>query len=98
MSIPIILNSLRKRISWTTMRTILKVCDLPIKQGWDSTIKFISSKNEEDFDNGFSKLQEIYWEHILNSEKAVQFYQANKDEIEEAITLLKLYTIEKNNF
>ena len=39
-----ILEAFSQRISWSTMRVILKMCDLPVGRGWEQTIKKITDE------------------------------------------------------
>ena len=39
-----ILEAFSQRISWSTMRVILKICDLPVRRGWEQTIQKLTDE------------------------------------------------------
>ncbi len=86
-----ILEGFRKRISWSTMRVILKMCDLPIGHGWKKTINKLTDEDtvQDDIDGKIEQLKKCYDNHLLVSDKAIKFYPLERDKINELIASFK---------
>ncbi len=95
-----LLESCRKRVPFTVMKAILKLCDLSGGNGWEDTIKKLApeGKFDDQLVNNFYKLKDHYKEHLLIGEKALKLFQVNRGKIDEIITSLNGYEIKKNIF
>lgn len=80
-----ILKAFSQRISWSTMRVILKMCDLPVGRGWEQTIDKLT---DEDSDK-IEQLKNCYENHLLVSDKALKIYQLERKKIDKLIATLK---------
>ncbi|BDA76000.1 hypothetical protein CAL7716_101660 (plasmid) [Calothrix sp. PCC 7716] len=98
MSISILLNSFRQKISWVTMRNLLRKCKLPIGNGWDNAIKTLETYKGEDINDKIIELKKLYCEQIYVSEKAIKFFQLQEEDILTLIRLFQSYSIEKTIF
>ena len=98
MDASILLKALRQRISvWETMKDMLNMCDLPIGNGWDRTIKKLENdplNNLISSEIKFQKLQTLYCNYILISQKAIKFYNVSKQDIDKLISCFEIYKIE----
>lgn len=87
-----ILKGFRPRISWSTMKALLKMSGLPTGNGWDKTIKKIEGeKIDTELQANIKQLKDIYLKHLLVSEKAVQVYQLEREVIDKIIDSLQQY-------
>jgi len=94
-----LLDSSRKRVPWSTMRAILKMCNLPVGRGWEDTIKKLADGSKADeFADGFDQLNEWYCNHLLIGEKAVKLFSVPRRQIDNLITVLASHKIEKTIF
>ncbi len=73
------------------MRAILKMCDLPVARGWEDTIKKLMAKSqgENDLEDNFVRLKELYCDYLLVGEKAIKIFPVERQRLDELITLLK---------
>jgi hypothetical protein len=95
-----LLESCRKRVPFTVMKAILKLCDLSGGHGWEDTIKKLApeSKFDVQLTSNFNKLDSHYKEHLLVGEKALQLFRVDREKIDKMITFLKNNEIKKNVF
>jgi hypothetical protein len=95
-----LLDSSRKRVPWSTMRAIFKMCDLPVGRGWEDTIKKLTDENKfkDEFADAFDKLKEYYCNHLLVGEKAVKLFQVDRNRINSLLTSLVSHEVERTVF
>ena len=96
-----LLNNFRNRVSWSTMKALLKMCNLPISCGWESTIhnlEKITKENQDKFLERQNKLYEYYCNSLLVSEKSVKFFNFHRSTIDQILTRLPEQKIEENVF
>ncbi|AFY58951.1 hypothetical protein Riv7116_6626 [Rivularia sp. PCC 7116] len=88
-----IIEAFSQRISWSTMRVILKICDLPVGRGWEQTIKKLT--DEESVNNDISakieRLKNCYENHLLVNDKAFKIYQLERKNIDKLIAAFRKY-------
>lgn len=85
-----IIEAFRQRISWCTMRVILKICDLPVARGWEQTIQKLTEDTvKDDISGKIEQLKKCYDNHLLVSDKAVKIYQLERKKIDKLIAALK---------
>ncbi len=82
-----ILEAFSQRISWSTMKVILKICDLPVGRGWEQTIQKLTDK--DDIKDKIEQLKHCYENHLLVSEKALKIYQLERKKIDKLIAAFK---------
>jgi hypothetical protein len=92
-----LLESSRKRVPWSTMRAIFKMCDLSVGRGWEDTIKKLSEK-DEDIPDYFNKLKDCYCNHLLVGEKSLKLFEIKRDKIDEVIEAPTSHEITKTIF
>lgn len=95
-----LLDGLRKRVPWLTMRAIFKICDLPVGRGWEDTIKKLTdeSKVKDEFSDGFDQLKEFYSNHLLIGEKSLKLFRVDRKRIDSLISLLKIHKVDATLF
>lgn len=78
-----ILEAFSQRISWSTMRVILKMCDLPIGRGWEQTIKKLTDEDaiKNDISDKVEQLKKCYDNHLLVNDKALKIYQLQRKKL-----------------
>ena len=87
-----ILEAFRQRISWSTMRVILKICDLPVGRGWEQTIKKLTDEKIINDDiSAIGQLKKCYDNHLLVNDKALKIYQLERKKIDKLIASFKDY-------
>jgi len=91
MPVDLLLDSFRKRVPWSTMRAILKMCNLPVARGWEDTITKLMAKSqgENDLEDNFVRLKELYCDYLLIGEKAIKLFSVERQISDKLITLLK---------
>jgi hypothetical protein len=100
MPVNLLLDSLRNRVPWPTMRAILKMCDLPMGRGWDDTIQRLIAKSEGEngVEDNFNKLQELYSNHLLVGEKAIKLFCVERQKINRLIASFQSRRVEETVF
>jgi hypothetical protein len=100
MPVDLLLDSFRKRVPWPTMRAILKMCNLPVARGWEDTITKLMAKSqgENDLENNFARLRELYCDYLLIGEKAIKLFSVERQIFNKLITLLKSQQLETTVF
>ena len=92
----------RSRVPWAVMKVLLRVCELPISGGWESTRKNITQGDNgiirDEFIEKINLLEKRYFDYLLVGEKSVQLYQVKREEIDNAISYLKTLEIPTNIF
>jgi hypothetical protein len=91
-----ILEAFRQRISWSTMRVILKLCDLPVGRGWEQTIQKLTDK--DDISAKIEQLKNCYENHFLVNDKALKIYQFERKKIDKLIAAFKKYKLSDTLF
>ncbi|MEO1763507.1 MAG: hypothetical protein AAFR83_16400 [Cyanobacteria bacterium J06629_18] len=88
-----ILEAFSQRISWSTMRVILKMCDLPVGRGWEQTIKKLTDEDVviNDVNDKVEQLQKCYDNHLLVNDKALKIYQLQRKKIDKLIAAFRKY-------
>ena len=78
-----ILEAFSQRISWSTMKVILKICDLPVGRGWEQTIKKLTDEEsiQDDINDKIEHLKKSYENHLLVNDKALKIYQVERKKI-----------------
>lgn len=86
-----ILEAFCQRISWSTMRVILKICDLPVGRGWEQTIKKLTDEQsvQNDINQKIEQLKKCYENHLLVNDKALKIYQIERKRIDKLIAAFK---------
>ena len=86
-----IIESFSQRISWSTMRVILKICDLPVGRGWEQTIKKLTDEEslQDDISAKIEQLKKCYDNHLLVNDKALKIYQLERKKIDKLIAAFK---------
>lgn len=86
-----IIESFSQRISWSTMRVILKICDLPVGRGWEQTIKKLTDEEslQDDISAKIEQLKKCYDNHLLVNDKALKIYQIERKKIDKLIAAFK---------
>jgi hypothetical protein len=84
-----IIEAFRQRISWSTMRVILKICDLPVGRGWEQTIQKLTDK--DDISAKREQLKNCYENHLLVNDKAIKIYQLEIKKIDQLIAVFRKY-------
>ncbi len=101
MLVSILLKSLFRRISsWKTIQNMLNICDLPVKQGKDKTIKHLEdiSQKPNNLTDEFRELEKLYCNHILIGQKAVKLFEVEQKYIDKLIILFKSHKIDSTIF
>jgi hypothetical protein len=100
MIVPQLLDALRHRVPWSTMRAISKMCNLSIGRGWEDAVKILMAKykSEDDFDDNFHHLKKLYCDNLLVGEKSVRFFPADRCKIDKMIDFLLSYQVKKTVF
>ena len=95
-----ILEAFSQRISWSTMRVILKICDLPVRRGWEQTIQKLTDEESvrDDISDKIEQLKKCYDNHLLVNDKALKIYQLERKNIDKLIAALKKYKPENTAF
>ena len=88
-----ILEAFSQRISWSTMKVILKICDLPVGRGWEQTIKKLTDEEsiQDDINDKIEHLKKSYENHLLVNDKALKIYQVERKKIDKLIAGFKKY-------
>jgi hypothetical protein len=100
MTVEPLLENLRKRVPWTVMREMLQQCELRVSRGWDKTIQHLvtESNKKNDLVSNFERLRALYCNHLLVGEKAVKFFQVEKQKITDLVLLFQTYQPEETPF
>ncbi|MEO1560812.1 MAG: hypothetical protein AAFS12_14720, partial [Cyanobacteria bacterium J06632_19] len=88
-----ILEAFSQRISWSTMRVILKICDLPVGRGWEQTITKLTDEESvrNDISDKIEQLNNCYENHLLVNDKALKIYPLERKKIDKLIAVFKKY-------
>ncbi|MEL6441790.1 MAG: hypothetical protein AAFQ80_21375 [Cyanobacteria bacterium J06621_8] len=87
-----ILKGFRPRISWTTMKAILEMNNIPTGNGWDRTIRKLETNvSDNNIEANINHLKDIYNKHLFISEKAIQIYKLERKIIDTLIEQIKQY-------
>ncbi|BAY86934.1 hypothetical protein NIES267_64450 [Calothrix parasitica NIES-267] len=88
-----ILEAFSQRISWSTMRVILKNCDLPLGRGWEQTIQKLTDEESirNNINNKIEQLKKCYDHHLLVNDKALKIYPLERKKIDKLIAAFKKY-------
>lgn len=101
MLVSILLKSLSRRItSWKTLQNMLNICNLPVGQGKDKTIKKLEEKSQkvDDLTDKFLELEKLYCNHILIGQKVVRLFKVEQQYIDKLIFILKSHHIDSTIF
>jgi hypothetical protein len=100
MSVQLLLDGLRQRVPWPTMKVLCKICDLPISKGWDNTMsKLVKlSQENDDFSGAFDNLKSHYCDHLLAGEKSVKIYVVDTKIAHRAVEFFSSYTPRESIF
>lgn len=87
-----ILEAFRQRISWCTMKVILKMCDLPVGRGWEQTIQKLTEDTvKDDINEKIEQLKKCYENHLLVNDKALKIYQLERKKLDKLIAAFRKY-------
>lgn len=88
-----ILEAFRQRISWCTMKVILKICDLPVGRGWEQTIDKLTDENRDknNINEKIEQLKKCYENHLLVNDKALKIYQLERKKLDKLIAAFRKY-------
>jgi hypothetical protein len=95
-----LLDSVRKRVPWSTMRTIFKMCDLPVGRGWEDTVKKLTDAGvgKDDFTDNFDLLKELYCNHLIIGEKSLKLFRSDRSRIDNLIGKLRHHKVKTTIF
>jgi hypothetical protein len=79
---------------------MLKLCNLPLGQGKDKTLKKLEEKTQkvDELTDNFLELERLYCNHILIGQKAVKLIQVEQQYIDKLIFLFKSHQIDSTIF
>jgi len=100
MPLDILLDSLHKRVPWSAMKAMLKMCNLPIGRGWVNTIEKLraESKTGNTLIDNFAQLKDLYCNHLLVGEKAIKLFSADRKTLDNLIVLLQNIELKQTIF
>lgn len=96
-----LLEGIRKRVPWYSMRPVFKALELPTGQGWDASIVKVISEIEANptLDEQLSEhLVRYYEEQLQCGEKLVQLYLIDKDVASTLYSSLTSYDVPDSSF
>ncbi|PZD71054.1 hypothetical protein C1752_08257 [Acaryochloris thomasi RCC1774] len=101
MKIEDVLSQFRGRVSWPTMRAILKKIDLQTSQGWDQTIAKLKEYQKSNRDEALiavDNLKRIYLNYLLAGEKAVKLFTVEESKLNRLMVFLQKHSVKENVF
>jgi hypothetical protein len=100
MTVAQLLDACRARIPYPVMLAILRVCGLPLSNGWKKTIDVIlgSYASNPEFQDNFDDLKRHYYEHLLVGEKSVKLFNVGRSRVSEIANLMDRHRIGQTGF